>query len=178
MFEISRPAVLWTLLLCAVSAFGSDAQPSNILVGDLTFVRPKGWKWEAPHTNSVADSRFVISTVSKQVTDCRFYFTNDDWEHAKNLWTTQFSRRGQPQRIDEDVIKTSAGDLRFFTIDGDYALNSKHAIQSNFRLIGVMIPSAGKFVRTRVVGPIPEVEKATTAFKNMVIDTLKQRAEK
>jgi hypothetical protein len=175
MAEISRRAALWTLVAFVLPAFGSEDQPSNVLVGDLTFVRPKNWRWEAPPPASNAESRYVISTIDNQTTDCRFFFTDSNWKNTRELWTKQFWHNGQPLRIREEIEKASEANLRFLTVDGDYAVNSKHAIQTNFRLVGTIIPVGRKTVRTRLVGPIAEVEKATPAFKKMVMDAVKLR---
>ncbi len=150
------------------------AEPSNILVGDVTFTRPDNWKWEQSTENSKA-IRFVIPSVPAvadrpALTDVRFYAEKEGSSHSDESWKARFpGAAGDGGREKEKEIGNRK--VSYLTLKGSY-IGAENKVKRDYMLISATIPYGEKVIRVRILGPKHEVKAASATFKKMIEDAL------
>ena len=76
---------LFGIVLGMLVSISVCADPLNVLVGDLTFTRPSGWKLLEADPNSPAVCRFIITGMGKDA-EARFYRAGPEPEGAARMW--------------------------------------------------------------------------------------------
>ena len=153
------------------------AQPSNVMVGDLTFTPPKDWEWESP-SNSVAAARSTIRSHDRRITtDVRLYFTGMDAASAEKLWRSYFPDSNKPGGFKEEHLTVGKRDIVYMTLNGTYAYKSERR-KPGYTWVGAVIPSGQKYILPRILGPKAEVEASLKDFKRMVENAIKEGENK
>jgi hypothetical protein len=160
-------SLIW---LCAITA---QAEPLNVMVGDLTFTRPEGWKWETPPTNLRAMTQFIVPGENGEVrARVLFYVSTEGAESLGKAWKGWFRESDLPAHVQEEHVKMGKRDIYFLTLHGTFTKSRKP--QPDFGFIGVMIPVKGHFIQLRMEGPQAEVQKASNDFRKMIAAALKE----
>lgn len=157
----------WLPVLLLVLFCGAlRADPHDVLVDNLTFVRPEKWVWEAPPTNSTAVTQFAIPNAKKELRcEIRFYISDKSPLEAEKLWKSYFPKPDEP-------MVRFGGDVVFLRFQGTY-IYKNYAPKANQLWVGAVlnIPNK-KYVHVRILGPVAEVEKALVDFRKMVEDAV------
>jgi hypothetical protein len=181
-YPFYRPPVmpLWRTIitfLCALSFYlPLKAEPVNVLVGDLTFTRPEAWTWESPGSAAKSNvlTRFIIPNDSgKPTTDVRFYIAQKNAREAAALWKSYFPQAKPKEDIREEQKTINGHELTYVSLTGTQSFPGSKP-RPNCTFFGAIIPSGKDYVHIRLFGPKEEVERATTQFKKMVEDALKE----
>src|SRR5688572_25989303 len=111
---------LFVLLLMFLSCT-AKAEPANVLVGDVTFTRPKIWKWEQSTEKSKA-IRFVVPAEAgkPQFTDVRFYDENKNSSHSDEAWKARFPDAAKTDNARERQKQVGKRQVSYLTLHGSY----------------------------------------------------------
>src|SRR5436190_14076463 len=72
-------------------AFQAMADPSNFIVGDLTFVRPPSWQWENLEQKDNVEASLVIrDEVAHKESKVIFFLTRTDKDQIAEKWKESF----------------------------------------------------------------------------------------
>jgi len=171
---MNKPLRYILIILTTMLAFVAQAEPLNVMVGDLTFTRPKDWKWELTPTNSIAVARFVAVSHDKKITtDVRFYLSDLDEAASEKVWRGFFVDSNKPGFVKKERISVGRRDIVYMTLNGTYAYKSEKK-KPGYTWVGAVIPSEQKYVVPRILGPQAEVEAALKDFKQMIEDAIKE----
>ena len=164
------------LLLCWVClmAFSVSADPENLMVGNLTFVRPSHWTWGEPPRESSAVSRFIVHAEGASVkSDVRFYVVNKPTASEPDSILKQFPQCSK-QDLQQESFMIGKQKIIYFRIEGTYQYKTSKP-RPDQTWISAAIPQGKKFIYVRLLGPKAEVEQNLVAFKKMVEDGVKRR---
>ncbi len=131
------------LLFCLLlAAFFSSlrADPANILVGDLSFVRPEAWQWAPPPPESPATSRLVIH--EKPMVDVRFYAPGKTPAQAKAQWKTYVDPADAHSFLVQEK-KIGERTITYISFHGKLTLLGEHP-KENTTFVGAVIPYQNK----------------------------------
>jgi hypothetical protein len=168
--------VLFCFLLTALFI---QAAPQTVVVGDLTFVRPKNWKLEEPGATSTAQARFLVPDDQGKVSgtvDVRFYIEDKEGLHDDATWKSHFPTATSAQ-IREERKSFGTRELSILTLQGTYATpEAKVKKRENFYLVSATITFGPKVIRVRILGPKSVVQPASATFQSMVENALGEKA--
>jgi hypothetical protein len=153
--------------------FAVRAEPLNILVGDLTFIRPKPWRWAAPPGNSPANSRLLIHNGDKGVVDVRFYAPGKTPLEAQFQWKT-FIGPGDTDSYHVEEKKIGKRTITYVSFHGKIKLPNEPALPDQ-AFLGAVIPYEDKFMHIRMSGPQSLVSAAAVTFKKMLESAVRER---
>jgi hypothetical protein len=160
------------IFFCMLLAFGLRAEPSNVLVGDLTFTRPERWKWESPSAKSTAQTRFIVPVLTgSTMTDVRFYVEEKDGKHSDEAWKELFG--SAKTVVQQETKRIGKRQLFYLSLRGSYITGPKAKAKPGTALLSATIPFGEQVIRVRILGPEGEVAGATDEFKTMVETALK-----
>ncbi|MDB6027426.1 MAG: hypothetical protein JWM68_3649 [Verrucomicrobiales bacterium] len=172
--------VVRSLLIC-VCAFlfhlPLQAEPLNVLVGEITFSRPEEWKWELPVSKTTALVRFVIPSPPGRpaLTDVRFFLGTKNPAAAAALWKSYFPETKEGGDIHEEKAQIAGYNFTYLTLHGTYVFPGSKGKRDQ-TLIGIVIPSGKQYVQVRLLGPTDEVKAATGRFRKMIENALREKA--
>jgi hypothetical protein len=162
--------ILVWLLGCLLTA---QADPSNVLVGDLTFTRPPTWKWEAITGNRAAQTQFLVPDASGNTakTSVRFYHTPKDGPTAFEVWKLWFPH--EPQELNAQATRIKNRAVTYYQLTGTYVLRGNPP-EKDYTLIAAVIPSADKYIHLLLLGPATHVSETLSVFKSMIETAIKE----
>jgi hypothetical protein len=162
---------IFLLVLVLFSFIAKADNPANVLVGDVTFTRPKMWKWEQSQNSKAI--RFVLPTSagSLGVTDVRFYLEDKDSSHDDEAWKTRFPDAAKGDSSREKEIEIGKRKVGYLTLRGSY-IGAEKKLKRDYMLINATIPFQNQFIRIRILGPKNDVKAASVDFKKMIEDGL------
>jgi hypothetical protein len=157
-------------------AFGAfvHAQPANVLVGDLTFVRPEKWVWQAPASKSSAMALFLIPDASgdTSTTNVRFHNGPKNPSQALEAWKKFFPNPKDVEDVLPEEKTINKRSLTYFWMTGTFAHGMKPT--AGYAMLGAVMPSVDRFVHVLLIGPEPHVREAEAEFRKMVETALKE----
>ena len=151
------------------------AEPANVLVGDLTFIRPENWTWQEPPSISSAISRFVIKDDNGKATqtDVRFYIMKKSIAAEKAALLHTFPDASE-RDIREEETKVGKEKITYLRVAGTYKFKDNRPKPDQL-WVGAMIPSGKQFVYARIQGPRTEAQSFLPIFKQMVETAVRER---
>lgn len=152
--------------------------PASVMVGDLTFVRPKNWKWEEPAGKSAAQSRFMLPLAKGEgvsAADVRFYIEDKDGPHGESAWKSHFPQVG-PGKLRSEQKRIGKRELSYLILSGNYFAGEKAKKKTGQMLLGATITFGPKVIIVRALGAEHVVKAAMFDFKRMVEEALKDKA--
>ncbi len=165
------------LLASILSLSNVFAEPDNVLIGNLTFTRPKNWTWQEPPTTSSAVSRFVIQDSQGRATqtDVRFYIMKKAVSTEKAALLHTFPQASAAD-VHEDETKIGKQKIIYLRITGTYKFRENKPRPDQL-WVGAAIPSpSGKeFIYARIQGPRNEAQSYLPIFKQMVENAVRER---
>jgi hypothetical protein len=161
------------LMLVPAAQAESQSEPLNVMIEDVTFPRPAGWKWAAPPTNLSVVNQFVISKEDGEIAvRVLFCLANQNSESLGRAWKGWMKEADQPENVQEERVKIGGREVYFLTMHGTFTKSRK--AQPDFGFIGVVLPARGHFIQIRMEGPQAEVKKAAGDFRKMIEEALKE----
>ncbi len=149
------------------------ADPDNVLVGSLTFVRPPGWIWATLPNSAVAVTRYVIPKGSEPYkTDVRFYHLKRDAALEKQILLDQFPT-SKPGDLHEEEVRIGDQKIIYYKIFGTYKHGDAKP-KPNQLFVGAVIPETDQYVYARLQGPRDEAIGELETFKKMVENAVKE----
>lgn len=162
----------WLILFAQLLLAGRlMAEPLNFMIGDITFTRPKNWRWEAPSESSTAAARFfVYNGEAKTSTQVVGYYVSADVTSIVTNWQAFFDSKEQSN---VETVKIGEHEITYISAAGAFYKKKK---LPNQRLFGVVIPreKQKRNVTLRVYGPKNEVDRVIDEFKKTVEAALKE----
>ena len=166
------------LLLCFlfISMLQLRAEPTNLMVEDLTFTRPESWKWAEPTDHSPAVNRFIVPDASGATkVDVRFYIIKKDYTSERAALRAQFPE-SKLNDLREQELKIGNRKIIYFEIGGTYVYRD-HPPKPDQLQVSAAIPMGKQYVLTRIAGPRSDVEAVVATFKKMVEDAVKDHED-
>ncbi|MDB6029604.1 MAG: hypothetical protein JWM68_5827 [Verrucomicrobiales bacterium] len=174
--RINQPTHPLFLVVLMISLLQLRAEPTNIMVEDLTFTRPATWQWTGPTPNSPAVNRFIVpDTNGSSKVDVRFYIVKKGYTTERQAMRGQFPE-SKPNDLQEQEKIIGKQRIIYLQITGTYVFRD-HAPKADEMQVGAAIPMGNQYVLARIAGPRSDVEAAMAAFKKMVEDAVKDHEE-
>jgi hypothetical protein len=169
----------FAISLTTAFAEGDVSQPTNVMVKDLTFVRPPIWKWKETPENSNFDVWFTISGENEKTpTDVYIFSFNRNASEIEKWWKPSFPEADQPGNSTEETVTIKGKEIVYLTWRGVYqnpASTAKPKHGCCFVL--AVVPAGNSYVQARLFGPEAEVAKNLPVFKAMMEGALKEYEE-
>jgi hypothetical protein len=168
----------FTLMLVGLACFVAlalQADPENLLVGNLTFNRPSAWTLGEPPKESSALSRLIIRAEGSSVkSDVRFYVVNKPVTTEPDTILTQFPNCSK-QDLQQETFMIGKQKVIYFRIEGTYQFKTSPPRIGQTWFSAAIPQGSKKFIYVRMLGPKADVEENLVAFKQMIEAGVKQR---
>jgi len=156
-------AVCWT----ALASF-----PTNFMLSDFTFVRPKSWRWVPIELVRPAQRLILTNTAcdnSTYVLMIHYATTNAQGSPAASTqrWENQFV--APLSRTDAKVVGKHR--VTFVEVEGTHLERNKYS--SDYALLGAVIEDVKGNIVTKMVGPKSSVSGAKSEFREMIESALR-----
>jgi hypothetical protein len=166
-----RRAIL-TIFFALGLSLVATADPLNFMVGNFTFSRPSGWRWEELVAQSKATAQLRVTdekTGGESQVLISISHTPRDEIAAK--WKIYFV---EPPVVVHNVSsnKVKSFPVTWVSVEGTYRVRG--VLKPDHSLLGAIIETEKGNVFGRIVGPKELVQKSTPTFKKMIEDALKE----
>src|SRR5687767_7314588 len=120
-FMMTALAPISAVCLLLLSASQLMAEPANVMVEGLTFVRPPEWKWRAPVVESNIAAVFeAFDEKNEKITDVLFYTSEKSIEEVKEVWKAAFTSSGDQHTLEENEAQTETRRVVYVNIQGTF----------------------------------------------------------
>lgn len=160
--------IIWQLLFAGMLS----AEPLNFLLGDITFTRPKDWRFVLLDEKlSHAQVRFDIYRKEVQTsTYVNGYFAAQSVTQIRDGWKNAF----QPlEKYNEETVKVGKHSVTYMTASGVYRSSNGKRFAGK-RLIGVIIPREKHSIAFRIFGRVDEPDDFMKDVRKMLEEALKE----
>jgi len=170
-----------TMVLVALGTLTVQGQDQSFKVGEFNFNTPSGWKWISGETGMrKAQLAFTDEKTAEKAEVVFYHFGAGQGGTAKanvDRWLGQFQEPREKLNAKVEPKKIGNGQVTFVQAEGTYLSGMpggpKTAVP-NAKLHGAIVDGADGNVFIRMTGPKSVVEKAASAFTQMVEAPLKQ----